>query len=249
LTAERHEDGGGDSPAPSSDGVDAAGHRGKTSDLAQTIAQTCVKPLKPREYDSSPCVDKFTVYMAQIISYCKAGAIESEQQVQTAGYFLTGKAESYYYSQIAHEAYKWDLHDFFVALFDYLFDSDFIQTQRERIKTYCQGTQKPHEFAKALERIYAMLPTEHDRTKVLRLWDSLRIEIQVRLTELGFNPEVNTWKTIVDEAGKVHAANMLAEKLRSDKERDDCRNHVDDQHHTYRHQERALGCSVNYGVE
>ena len=60
-----------------------------------------------------------------------------------------------------------------------------------------------------------MLPTEHERTKVIKLWNGLQVEIQIRLTELGFNPEVDSWKTIVDQADKVYAA-LLASELRAD---------------------------------
>ena len=87
----------------------------------------------------------------------------------------------------------------------------------ERIKTSVRdsGAQKPREFAKALEWVYALLPTEHERTKVIKRWNGLQVEIQIRLTELGFNPEVDSWKTIVDQADKVYAA-LFASELRAD---------------------------------
>jgi hypothetical protein len=63
--------------------------------------------------------------MYQTQDYLETGRVKLERQVTVAGWFLGGVAREYFMSEVAHEAKRWTLYDFFCGLFYHVFKQNF----------------------------------------------------------------------------------------------------------------------------
>ena len=165
-----------------------------------------VKPIKPEPYDGSPDLDNFTRYVHEVIDYIKAGRVQDDRQVIVAGRFLTGKAQRYYLHEVSATAAYWTIHQFFYGLFNDSFQQDFRTVLRHQINIMHQGDWKVRRYATTLLSRFALLPDETERTRVLKLWDGLKLRFRTKLLEKGYSPEISSWDTIVDQAEKIQSA-------------------------------------------
>ncbi|KAK0188323.1 hypothetical protein F5146DRAFT_902987, partial [Armillaria mellea] len=107
--------------------------------------------------------------------------------------FLDGAARDFYDIVVSRNYEDWTLGTFFQEMFDYCFPIVFCEKIRKEIENCHQGGCRVKVFTHELENLYNVLGDESDRTKVVKLWKGLTLDITNMLSWKGFSQEVHSW--------------------------------------------------------
>jgi hypothetical protein len=126
-------------------------------------------------------------------------------------YRLSGTALDFYNRKVASNEDNWSLQDFFVGMLNYCFPYDFRMQQRDRLARCYQNKKTVTAHIAELDEIWQMVGPPDEQEKVVRLWRSLKREIQSEMYRMKLNPEKSSWKKVV--AGAERAEIVVAAQV------------------------------------
>ncbi|KAJ8481441.1 hypothetical protein ONZ45_g15313 [Pleurotus djamor] len=159
-----------------------------------------IKPNPPDNYDGEADNQAFFKFMHEYSMYVEEGKLPRRQKVAKVGRFLTGKAYTFYMRQVAYDARRWTLDEFFTALFNYCFPADYVSKQRRRLQKLYQHEKKVKEYTSELIELFTIIGMTDERERVNKLWNGLRFDIQKDLWKDRLNPETASWDKVVEAA-------------------------------------------------
>jgi hypothetical protein len=211
-----------------------------------------IKPIEPTVYNGNENLHDFRYFMYQTQDYLETGRVKLERQVTVAGRFLGGVAREYFMSEVAHEAKKWTLYDFFCGLFYHVFKQNFRTVIRDEIEAFEQGSMTIRQYATKLCSKFAMLPDETERYRIIRLWKGLRPQTRRELVKKGLNQEYSDWKDILGSAERIEDAEREYQAYRAKEKAEDKarkRATAEEDRRNYQHHQRAVNRVNNDGIE
>jgi hypothetical protein len=126
------------------------------------------------------------------------GRVPKRDQVFYVSYFLKGKASDYYNQVVVPDEESYDLRKFFIGLFDFIFPPDFRISQRRKLNRCYQNEKSVSAHVAEFMAIYSTIGLpQNDQERVIKLWSSLRGEIQQEMLRKDLEPEVSTWDEVV----------------------------------------------------
>ncbi|KAJ7254861.1 hypothetical protein C8J57DRAFT_1656991 [Mycena rebaudengoi] len=159
-----------------------------------------LKPIPPTAYDGRPEVGPFQRFICEGSAYLKAGRVPEDQQLFFLSYHLKGKALNFYDRKVVKDESLWTLQDFFWGLYEFCFPPDFRMKQRQQLENCFQGEKTVTDHISELEELYSMIGLVDDQEKVVKLWRSLRGDIQREMYRASLDPEVSSWDQVSDAA-------------------------------------------------
>ncbi len=148
------------------------------------FGKSLLKPIPPEKYDGSPHPQTFFRFTNQAMDYVNDGRVPLERQISIISHFLTGKAFEFYACEASLNPTRWDVNEFFEALFDYCFPPDFRSQQRRKLHRFHQGTLTVREYASQLNEFFSLLGQDEETNgveMVSKCWYGLNQGIQQQL--------------------------------------------------------------------
>ncbi|KAF9458431.1 hypothetical protein BDZ94DRAFT_1313264 [Collybia nuda] len=142
--------------------------------------KSLLKLVPPLVYDGASDPRAYHKFLTEGTAYVDNGGVPKERRVFVLSRFLSGRARTFYIQRISLDTFKWDLREFFVALFDYCFPLDYINRQRSILDMLTKTT-----GASAIMCIVWMSSTA---------W---------------LHPELSSWDEIVAEAEVIELAHSM----------------------------------------
>jgi Retroviral aspartyl protease/Zinc knuckle len=159
-----------------------------------------IKPRSPREYSGQADPKLFHQFVQESMDYVQDGHVPAKRQIRVLSYFLKGKARNYYVQKAARKEQKMSLVKFFSGIFDYCFPLSFRSDLREKLDYCTQGNKTISDYVYEIEELHMMIGISDKRQRVLNLWKGLHQDIRQALRWEKLNPEVSSWKKIVEAA-------------------------------------------------
>ncbi|PPR02253.1 hypothetical protein CVT26_011721 [Gymnopilus dilepis] len=156
--------------------------------------------FKPVIYSGQPNLSDYHRFVREASTYIDMAKISKKYQIVTISHFLKDKAYDFYNLKVASSQKKWKLGRFFKEMFDYCFPVDYTAQMRTKLNKVRQCERTVHAFVFELEQLFGMFGDLSKRQKVLYLWYGLRREIQERMWLERLNPDVSSWKEVLDMA-------------------------------------------------
>ena len=129
-------------------------------------------------------------------AYLRDGKVHKEHQIRILAHHLDGKAYNlnFYMQKVtSDDPNNWALHKFFTELFNYCFPVDYRQWMRLKLEDF---SQKPNQtvakYVFELQELFSMVGTMPEEMKVVKLWYSLRTQVQHALWRDGLHPDSST---------------------------------------------------------
>ncbi|KAF9029271.1 hypothetical protein BDZ89DRAFT_884136, partial [Hymenopellis radicata] len=154
------------------------------------------KPIEPKSYDGAPDVHLVSRFISECEVYLEMLNDKKSRDVLNVSRYLEGKARRYYDRVVQREYWRWELTDFFRAMFNYCFPKDFLTDVRSKIDGCYQGSRTVRDYAYELQDYYHIIDDESERSQVLRLHKGFRTKIRSELKLRGYHPETCDWETI-----------------------------------------------------
>ncbi|KAJ3558321.1 hypothetical protein NP233_g11532 [Leucocoprinus birnbaumii] len=143
--------------------------------------KTLLKPIPPGKYNGEPNPQLFFQFVRQSLDYVTDGRAPLERQVSIISNFLTDRAYVFYTREASLDPSRWNLDEFFEALFDYCFPPRL------------QGP-----------------ATSNEIDMVTKLWYGLNRDIQQQLWLERLNPERSTYNEVLRMAETIEMSNLAA---------------------------------------
>jgi hypothetical protein len=109
-----------------------ASHRRKKSRMI-------IKPIPPNKYNGSADSDQYLQFLHESTQYLKLGRVDPEDQVLMLGYYVEGKARTFFNRKARPSKSIWTLQDFFIEMLKFCFPPDFRMKQRDRLNRCYQN--------------------------------------------------------------------------------------------------------------
>ena len=172
-----------------------------------------IKPIPPREYDGTADPRSYHHYVMEGEAYLHDGKVHKEQCIRILAHFLTGKGYDFYMQKVASDNLNhWDVHKFFMELFNYCFPIDYRQQMHVKMENMCQGyNQLVSEYVHKLQEVFSMVGALTPELRVIKLWYSLRAGIQCTMWKDRLHPDTSTWDEIVVKAEVIEIANKVVD--------------------------------------
>ena len=143
-------------------------------------------------------------------AYLCDGKVRPRWWVRLLAHYLEGKAYDFFMQKVATDPENWDLHTFFMELFNYCFPIDYQQQMRMKMENIYQGhNQSVSEYIHELQEVFNMVEALTPESKVIKLWNSLWPGIQHTMWKDGLHPDSSTWDEIVAKAEVIEIANKV----------------------------------------
>ncbi|KAJ6524992.1 hypothetical protein B0H19DRAFT_971603, partial [Mycena capillaripes] len=155
-----------------------------------------LKPIPPTKYDGEMNATTFQRFVRESSAYVKMGQVPIEDQVFYVSYYLKDKAADFYNQIVVPDEESFDLQKFFVGLFDFIFPPDFRNTQRKRLNRCFQNDKTVAAHIAEFTQIYSTIGLKHDQERVVKVWNSLRGDIQQEMYRKDLDPELSSWEEV-----------------------------------------------------
>ncbi|KAF8223622.1 hypothetical protein L208DRAFT_1142512, partial [Tricholoma matsutake] len=142
----------------------------------------------------------FHQFVKESMDYLVDGWVPSSQRIHILSYYLKGKAKNYYTQKAAQKERKMTLVKFFSGIFDYCFPISFRSDLWDKLDSCTQGNWSIDDYVYELEELHMMIGVSDKWQRVLNLWKGLNQDIQQALWWEKLNPEVSSWKRVVEAA-------------------------------------------------
>ena len=122
---------------------------------------------------------------------------------------MTGKAHEFYIRKVSSDPYRWNLHDFFLELFNSCFPVDFRSKQRRKLAECSQRGRTVREYVSELYEFWNLIGDVSEREKVTRLWNGFQHWLQSELWKDKLNSEKSTLSEVVAAAEVLEIAHSV----------------------------------------
>ena len=176
-------------------------------------SRSSIKPIPPKDYDGSPNARAYHRFVMEGEAYLRDGKVRPDRQIRILAHYLDGRAYDFFMQKVAIEdPSNWNLHKFFIELFNFCFPIDYRQQMRLKLEKH---TQKPDqtvsEYVYELQELFSMVGAMPQEMKVLKLWYSLRARTQRAMWRDGLHPDSSTWDEVVAKAEMVEIADKVTD--------------------------------------
>ena len=170
-----------------------------------------IKPFPPKEYDGAADPRTYHRFVMEGEAYIRDGQVSKERRIRVLAHFLIGKGYNFYMQKVASDdPNNWDLYKFFTELFNYSFPIDYRQQMRVKMEAMTQGhSQSVSEYIHELQETFNMVGALTPELKFIKLWYSLRPNIQRTMWKDGLHPDTSSWEEIVAKAEVVEIASKV----------------------------------------
>ncbi|KAL4258218.1 CCHC-type domain-containing protein [Pleurotus pulmonarius] len=187
---------------PSSDGSDPEDGGGglQSSRQKKKKPSSKLKAVAPTVFTGEPKIDLFNRWMREGLHYLDDARVERRKEIRALARYTEGKAQVYYQNIIADDESNWTLEEYFKAIYDACFLSNFREKQQRRLERFYQGELSVKEYA---AQMYDMINTVGGldaRQCVVHLFRGLNPELVIACRQMGLNPEDASWDEVVAEA-------------------------------------------------
>ncbi|KAJ3556748.1 hypothetical protein NP233_g11909 [Leucocoprinus birnbaumii] len=186
--------------------------------------KSLLKPIPPEKYDGSANPQAFFQFVRQSLDYVTDGRAPRKRQVSIISHFLTEKAYEFFTREVSLDPSRWNLDEFFEALFDYCFPPDFRAQQRRKLGRFFQNELSVRDYASQLNEFFSILGYDDDRNEidmVSKLWYGLNRDIQKQLWLERLNPERSSYNEVLRMAETIEMSNLAANGNRTVRGEDD----------------------------
>ncbi|KAJ3565670.1 hypothetical protein NP233_g7487 [Leucocoprinus birnbaumii] len=212
-----------------------------------------LKPIPPERYDGTADPQVFCRFMTQATDYIRGNA-PRDKYVSIVANFLKGRAYTFYTREVSINLKKWNLEKFFTELFNYCFPANFKAIQRRKLENCRQGNRPVKEYASQLNELFTTVGHTDRRSKVHKLWNGFRPEIQKALWKDKLNPEKSSYKSVLQAAELHEIVEMIVQDeinyhSRHSGHREHQRNHSRERRPNYRPHDNRAGPSRLNNIE
>ncbi|PPQ83392.1 hypothetical protein CVT26_012894, partial [Gymnopilus dilepis] len=156
--------------------------------------------FKPVIYSGQANLSDYHRFVREATSYVDMAKIPKKHQIVTISHFLKDTAYDFYSHKVASKQKDWKLGRFLKEMFNHCFPVDYTAQMRMKLNRIRQGDMTVDAFVFELEQLFGMFGDLSKRQKALYLWYGLRREIQERMWIEKLNPDISSWKEILDMA-------------------------------------------------
>jgi hypothetical protein len=132
------------------------------------------------------------------MDYLKDGRVASDRRTTNAFVLPERKSQELFLQKAARKEHRMKLNKFFNGLFDYCFPLSFRSDLREELDSCSQGSKTVSDYVYEIEEPHLIIGVSDKRQRVLDLLKGLNQEIRQTLRWEKLNPEVSSWRKIVE---------------------------------------------------
>ncbi|KAF5338280.1 hypothetical protein D9611_014620 [Ephemerocybe angulata] len=165
--------------------------------------------VEPKRYNGRPHLDSYIRLRAEYGTYVRRSRLPENEQVEVLSSFLEDKAYDFYLQRASADPERWDLIEFFDALFNHCFPKNFKSKLREELHHNRQGNRDVWAYVHDLTTKLETVGMTDDRERVHRLWTGFEPHIQESLWRDRLSPEQSTWEDIVESAEAAEQADRV----------------------------------------
>ena len=155
---------------------------------------------------------KYHRFVREGDAYLRDGKVRGTRKVFLLSYYLTGKAYDFYTQKVAINEEDWTVPQFYKALFDFCFPVDYRMQLRKTLARCHQNEKTVAEYTHELQDLFNMIGNIPKQDQVLKFWNSARPSIQKELWRNKLNPELSSWRKVVERAEIIEIAENVAER-------------------------------------
>jgi Zinc knuckle len=138
--------------------------------------------------------------------------VKSRRKVFLLSYYLTGKAYDFYTQKVAIDEERWTVPAFYKELFNYCFPVDYRMQLRKTLARCHQNDKTVAEYTHELQELFNMIGNIPKQDQVIKFWNGARPAIQKELWKNKLNPELSSWRKVVEQAEIIEIADNVAER-------------------------------------
>ncbi|KDQ32396.1 hypothetical protein PLEOSDRAFT_1111144 [Pleurotus ostreatus PC15] len=206
---------------PSSDGSDPEDGGGGlwSSRHKSKKPSSKLKAVAPTVFTGEPKIDLFNRWMREGLHYLDDARVERRKEIRALARYTEGKAQAYYQNVIADDKSNWMLEEYFKAIYDVCFPSNFREKQRRKLERFYQGELLVKEYAAQMYDMINTIGGLDARQRVVHLFRGLNPELAIACRRMGLNPEDASWDEVVAEAEneEIVLSSIRKDKVRVDK--------------------------------
>ncbi|KAJ8691253.1 hypothetical protein PTI98_010846 [Pleurotus ostreatus] len=206
---------------PSSDGSDSGGgSSSRPSRRKRRKRSSKLKAVSPTVFTGEPKIDLFNRWMREGLHYLDDTRVEQRKEIRALARYTEGKAQAYYQNVIADDESNWTLENYFKAIYDACFPSNFREKQRRKLERFYQSELSVKEYAAQMYDMINTIGGLDARQGVVHLFRGLNPELAIACRRMGLNPEDASWDEVVAEAENEE---IVLSSIRKDNPRGDKR--------------------------
>ncbi|KAJ8693232.1 hypothetical protein PTI98_010471 [Pleurotus ostreatus] len=178
-----------------------------------------LKAVAPTVFTGEPKIDLFNRWMREGLHYLDDARVERRKEIRALARYTEGKAQAYYQNVIADDESNWTLEEYFKAIYDACFPSNFREKQRRKLERFYQGELLVKEYAAQMYDMINTIGGLDTRQRVVHLFRGLNPELAIACRRMGLNPEDASWDEVVAEAEneEIVLSSIRKDKVRVDK--------------------------------
>ena len=186
----------------------------RSRQCGQKRTKSSIKPIPPKGYDGAADVRAYHRFVMEGEAYLRDGKVQRERQIRILAHHLDGKAYQFYMQKIASDdPTNWNLHKFFMELFNFCFPVDYRQQMRVKLEIFYQKRgQTVSEFVFELQELFSMVGAMPEEMKVIKLWYSLNSRTQHAMWRDGLHPDSSSWDEVVAKAEIIEIADSVVDR-------------------------------------
>jgi hypothetical protein len=175
------------------------------------MEQSNAKPDPPSKYSGEPIFNKYERWVYESRQWVKQSYIRRKLRVERLSKYLDGRAHTWYMRNVARDAKKWSMNDFFIELFNYSFPIDYRTTQRRKFHKFEQRSHTIREYRTDLEALANSIGGITDRALVVQFWEGANWIIRREWAHAGFDVETATLSELENAAVNYEQAIKVAD--------------------------------------
>ncbi|KAK1231461.1 hypothetical protein PQX77_005422 [Marasmius sp. AFHP31] len=193
-----------DPSEPDDDGaLEVSSQKGEIKTKGNGEPEMKLKPIQPDKYDGAINPRRFLRFAKEAYRLVKDGRVPRKRQVDIVSHFLEGKAYSFYERTCGDCPEEWDLKDFLVQLYNFIFPLSFRTEQRKKLKNLTQHGRRIREYVGEFEDLCDITGMTEERAMVTLLWDGFDPKISAGLYNRDLHPEQSSLNDVISTAEMV----------------------------------------------
>jgi hypothetical protein len=176
--------------------------------------QSFLKNDPPFKYNGEIQASTYKKWCQEVRDWIKDGRLGTRQGIRQSGKYLTGKAYKFFEQDILQKEKKYNLTEYFAALFDYIFPADFRMQQRDKFDVYYQGHLSAVDYLRRLQDLADTVGDLSDADIVLAFWRRCQPYIRSELTRDGYEPSELTVTELETLATRIERAEEASHDAR-----------------------------------
>ncbi|KAI0066380.1 hypothetical protein BV25DRAFT_1797254, partial [Artomyces pyxidatus] len=165
-----------------------------------------LKVSAPIPWNGRADLDTYDKWVYEVESWRRLTGVDDETALTLMGKFVTNKPSHFYMKYVSKRIADWTVEEFYQAVFNYCFPTDFKNRLRKQLMSAKQGKDDVGDFVQELETLGNRFPDITNDQMVRIFWDGLQQYLRLYLIEQGLDPEVTPLETMVTYAERRERA-------------------------------------------